>query len=213
MLGKFVDFYYDNAKAAIKIKDDIATSNIKKEARYSPYLTVTSFDTTPASIWTANYVKEIFTEFPELFEQIHDYFPFLPKNFMWQMWSSTKNVVLHRDMKTMLDMPLRLRIKIFDDNPEETLHLRLSPVDKPMQELLKLPVPKDTNSFAWNNLRTRHISFHTSPYKKILLISFANYTGTALNQYVDLLDRSIAKYKDNLLIDDSTTVDDYLLIK
>jgi hypothetical protein len=161
-------------------------------------------------IWAKNHVPEIFDEFPELFEQIHDYFPFLDRGFMWTMWSSSKDIIPHRDMRSMLDMPIRLRIKLYDNNPTESLNLQLAPVDKPVVGPWNIDVTEDTNSFAWNNLRTRHASKFTDGYKKILFISFANYPGTKMNQYVDLLDRSIAKYKERLLIDTHTTAGDYL---
>jgi hypothetical protein len=43
-----------------------------------------------------------------------------------------------------------------------------------------------------------------------LFIAFSNYTGMKLNQYIDLLDRSIDKYKDRLLIDTHTDISDYI---
>jgi hypothetical protein len=161
-------------------------------------------------IWAKNHVPEIFTEFPELFEQIHDYFPFLDRGFMWTMWSSAKDIIPHRDLRSMLDMPIRLRIKLYDNNPEESLSLQLAPVDKPIPETYQLNIPHDTNSFAWNNLRTRHLSKYTHRHMKILFISFANYSGIKMNQYVDLLDRSIAKYPNNVIVDTHTHISDYI---
>jgi len=45
---------------------------------------------------------------------------------------------------------------------------------------------------------------------KILFISFANYSGIKMNQYVDLLDRSIAKYPKNVIVDTHTHISDYI---
>jgi hypothetical protein len=211
-MEKFVDFYDLNARYAVKMKEDIAEDLLKNnrpEGR-TPYRSIDSCASTNTMIWAKNYVPEIFTQFPELFEQIHDYFPFLEKGFMWTMWSSSKDIIAHRDMRSMLDMPIRLRIKIYDDNPIESLGLHLAPVDKPIIGPWSIDIPEDTNSFAWNNLRTRHESKFTEGHKKILFISFANYPGAKMNQYVDLLDRSINKYKERLLIDTHTTVEDYI---
>jgi hypothetical protein len=211
-MEKFVYFYDQHAKFALKMKDDIAEDLLKDDRPegQTPYRSIDSCESTQTMIWAKNYVPEIFTEFPELFDQIHDYFPFLDRGFMWTMWSSAKDIIPHRDMRSMLDMPIRLRIKLYDNNPTETLGLHLAPVDKPIIGPWTIDVPDDTNSFAWNNLRTRHESKFTYRHKKILLISFANYSGPKMNQYVDLLDRSITKYKERLLIDTYTTVGDYI---
>lgn len=211
-IEKFVDFYDRNAKFAVKMKEDIAEDLLKENrpAGRTPYRSIDSCAETNTMIWAKNYVPEIFIEFPELFEQIHDYFPFLDRGFMWTMWSSAKDIIPHRDMRSMLDMPIRLRIKLYDDNPTESLSLQLAPVDKPIIGPWKIDIPEDTNSFAWNNLRTRHESKKIEGHKKILFIGFANYPGEKMNQFVDLLDRSISKYHNRLLIDKYTTAGDYI---
>ena len=205
-MEKFVDFYFKNAKYSIKLKEDIA-SGIHDE---TPYLSIDSSLSTDTTLWQKNYVPRMYDEFPELFEQIHDYMPFLDDGFMWKMWSSVKNILFHRDVRTMIDMPMRLRIKIFDDNPVESLNLQVAPIDKPVNGEWSIPVPDDTNSFSWNNLRTRHGSKFTTGHRKILFIAYANYTGKKLYQYTDMLDRSIAKYKDHVLVDTKNTVSDYI---
>jgi hypothetical protein len=211
-VGKFVDFYDLHAKFAVKMQGDIAEDLLKDDRPEgkTPYRSIDSCASTNKMIWAKNHVPEIFTEFPELFEQIHDYFPFLDRGFMWTMWSSAKDIIPHRDLRSMLDMPIRLRIKLYDDNPEESLSLQLAPVDKPIPETYRLNIPQDTNSFAWNNLRTRHLSKYTHRHMKILFISFANYSGIKMNQYVDLLDRSIAKYPKNVIVDTHTHISDYI---
>lgn len=210
-MEKFVDFYFKHAKFSIKIKEDIASGFLgDRPPGRTPYLSLDSCPSTDTTIWEKNYVPEMYTEFPELFEQIHDYMPFLEKGFMWKMWSSVKDIIPHRDVRTMIDLPMRLRIKLYDDNPSETLSLELAPIDKPIVGPWPIDVPEDTNSFAWNNLRTRHRSVFNQGHKKILFIAFSNYTGKGLNQYIDLLDRSISKYQDRLLIDKYTDISDYI---
>lgn len=212
-LEKFIDFYYANASYAEKIRGDLMEEpgpDDKKPANKTPYLTLDGQGETKNSVWSKNPVPAIFDEFPEIFDQLHTYFPFINRGFMWTMWSSTKNILTHRDMRSMLDMPIRLRVKLFDSNPVETLKLTLAPINKPDVETYTLPVPEDTNCFAWNNLRTRHESTYTPGFRKILLISFSNYKGPAMNRYVDLLEKSISKYKDNVIVDTKTTVEDYI---
>lgn len=211
-IEKFVDFYDRNAKFALKMKEDIAEDFLKNDRPEgkTPYRSIDSCEATSRMIWGKNYVPEIFTEFPEIFDQIHDNLPFLDRGFMWTMWSSDKDIIPHRDMRSMLDMPIRLRVMLYDDNPTETLSLHLAPVDKPIVGPWKIDIPEDTNSFAWNNLRTRHESKKYEGHKKILMIGFANYPGKKMNQYVDLLDRSIGRYHNRLLIDKFTTASDYI---
>lgn len=210
-INKFVDFYFRNAKFSQKLREDIA-EGIPPKYDTTPYLSVDGDETNSNSVWSKNRVPEIFTEFPEIFEQINEYMPWVngPQSLSWTMWSSAKDILPHRDLKSMLDMPIRVRIKLFDSNPVETLSVQLAPVDKPQGEFIPLSIPSDTNSFAWNNLRTRHRSLFTPSYKKILMIFFANYKGVSMNKYVDMLDRSVHKYKDHLIIDDQTTAKDYI---
>lgn len=212
-IEKFKDFYFQHAKFSNKIREDIAEGYLKeRDHEMTPYLSIDSQKETSAkAVWSKNYVPEIFTEFPELFEQIFDHMPFLQQGFMWTMWSSAKDIIPHRDLRSMIDMPLRVRIKLYDDNPVETLAVQLAPINKPADKWISIPIPDDTNSFAWNNLRVRHRSSKVEGHSKILFISFANYSGKHLNQYVDLLDRSIARYQNNLLIDTRTTIDDYII--
>ena len=45
-----------------------------------PYKQITSVsEGQNADVWSSNKVPEIYTEFPKLFEQIHDYMPFIDR--------------------------------------------------------------------------------------------------------------------------------------
>jgi hypothetical protein len=70
-------------------------------------------------------------------------------------------------------------------------------------------MPKDTNSWVWNNLRLKHSSVKMTGYEKILMIMYSNY-NLNMNKFIDLLDRSISKYKENIIIDTITTASDYI---
>lgn len=219
-MEKFVDYFFLNAKRIGKRMADL--SGPIEDQENIPYVSITSttknwdgrsFDLKP--------LENIYHEFPEIFEQIHDLLPWAgDKDFKWTMWSTDHNVPLHRDIGIMIDAPVSARIKLFDTNPFETLTLHLDPIDKDnsFKKVWPLPIPKDTNSFAWNNVRTKHKSVFVpsndkKKYRKILFI-WRNGLGTKqqVNQYIDLLDRSIAKYQKETLIDTKNTVEDYLII-
>jgi hypothetical protein len=110
----------------------------------------------------------------------------------------------------MIDMPLAMRIKLFDSNPTETLSLLTDPIKEHNNTYVTLPRVEDSNSYAWNNLRTKHASTWRPNARKILFIwrdKLAN--AQQVNQYVDLLDRSIAKYQgtENIWIDPNPNTD------
>ena len=219
-MEKFVDYFFSNAKRLGKRMSDLAGPTLEKHQ--VPYVSINSntanwsggsFDTNPSS--------DVYSKFPELFEQIHDLMPWVgDRDFKWSMWSSDHNVPLHRDIGTMTDTPISARIKLFDTNPFETLTLHLDPIDKDdsSKKVWQIPIPNDTNSFAWNNLRTKHKSVFVpskdnKQFRKILFIWRGTLSSTLqINQYIDLLDRSIAVYKKETLIDTENTVDDYLII-
>jgi hypothetical protein len=103
-----------------------------------------------------------------------------------------------------------MRIKLFDRNPQETLQLLTDPIKEHNNTYISLPRTEESNSYAWNNLRTKHSSTWSPTARKILFIWRDKLETTQqVNQYVDLLDRSIAKYQgtDKLWIDTNSTSD------
>ena len=218
-LEKFVDYFFSNAKRLGKRMSDLAGPTL--ETQQVPYVSINSntnnwsggsFETNPSS--------SVYLEFPEIFEQIHDLMPWVgDKDFKRSMWSSDHNVPLHRDIGTMVDVPISARIKLFDTNPFETLSLHLDPLEKDnsFKKVWQIPIPNDTNSFAWNNLRTKHRSVFVpskdnKKFRKILFIWRGTLSSSQqVNQYIDLLDKSIAMYKKETLIDFDNNVLDYLI--
>lgn len=208
-LQKFVIFFFKNGKHAGKQVEDLSSGTFK--ANRSTYLSIDSNVNDWTPVWTRNIVESVYTEFPEIFEQIHDLMPWVgDKTFRWNMWSSAKQVPPHRDHTSMIDMPLAMRIKLFDANPKETLGLLTDPIREHTNSYVALPRPAESNSYAWNNLRTKHSSTWSPTARKILFI-WRDKLSTAqqVNQYVDLLDRSIAKYQgtDKLWIDTNSNTD------
>jgi hypothetical protein len=208
----FVEFFHANSVNSRRLKEDIAGAppNIDIANYTSTFKSIDSHPTTNNSIWVKNCVPEIFHKFSELFEQIYEYYPIHPKTLKFSMWSSQMAVQPHRDETSMLDLPINFRIKLFDNNPFETLKLHLSPMDKQEVETYRFKVPADTNSWVWNNLRTKHSSIKVGGREKILMIMYLNGCDLNMNKFVDLLDRSISKYKDSIIIDTHTTSTDYI---
>lgn len=198
-MQKFVDWYDQNSMRAVK-----QYSNTANEAGVgnNHFRTVDGI-IIPGQIWTQNSRLDIWDVFPELKEQILEYLPILELR-NWRMWSSTMEIYEHRDDDPMVDFPLAWRCKLYDENPKETLYITKDIGHLPHNgsDNIKYTnwLPEDSNTWAWNNVRTFHGSKHDAEHTKILwLISSDN--GLNVNKYIDLMDRSIAKYKDNLIVD------------
>jgi hypothetical protein len=213
-LEKFKSWYYSKAINASKQVEDFA-SGVHK-ASDKTYQTVDSTSPRWTPVWSLNSQETIYDLFPELFEQIHEYMPWVgDQDFRWNMWSSANHVIPHRDHSSCVDGPLAMRIKIFDSNPAETLSIQVDPMAEHQNKYVPIPNLRksETNSFAWNNLRTKHTSvFINKDYRKILFIwRDALKTEKQMQQLADMLDRSIAKYADtNLLMVDKYSASDYI---
>jgi hypothetical protein len=206
----FLDFFHKNADYTRRVKKDVAgleTADTIKN--YKPTFKTIDSHPTGNSAWSRNYVADLFYNFSEIFEQIYEYYPMDPDTLNFALWSSRGAVQPHRDETSMIDMPINFRLKLFDSNPCETMKLHLSPMDKPSPAAYIFKIPKDTNSWVWNNLRLKHSSVKMVGYEKILMIFFPNYSLN-MNKFIDLLDRSISKYKDALIVDTYTTSADYI---
>lgn len=211
-IEQYTSWFYANAVHAEKILTDFSYE--KLPASDNTYLTIDS--SVWRTVWSKNPRPEVFDLFPELFEQIHEYMPWVGNNdFLWSMWSSRENIPEHRDWTSCVDVPHSMRVKLFDTNPSETLSLRCDP---PMMdhnnEYAPIPIPEDTNTFGWNNLRTKHKSvYNGGDLEKILFIWRGQLTtDLQVTQMADLLDRSIAKYSNQpgMVWVDTNTETDYL---
>jgi hypothetical protein len=92
---------------------------------------------------------------------------------------------------------------LYDTNPVQTLKLAECLPDHPEDaELLKIPIPRlaETNSVVWNNLRTKHGSFFVEPFRKIILI--IDRYELDVERYHELMERSVEKYNNHLMISD-----------
>jgi hypothetical protein len=157
--------------------------------------------------WETNMQQDAFKkEFPHLWQQFFDQ---LPCNDILRitLWSSIKNLPEHRDDSEFIDVPASFRIKLYDNNPEETLFLFDNP-RRPYDvgETHMLPKLPDTNAWVWNNLRIKHGSVYNPGHKKILAVIIG---ATNPDQYDELLARSIDKYSD-LCIVSKNTIENYV---
>jgi len=170
----------------------------------------------------ASYTKIVKQTAPEIFEQVIEYMPFLSTSMTdfsdWTMWSTRNYVPNHRDQTPMVDGPLMIRVMLYDDNPQQTLKMTLDPIDRTVDYKFYPDIPADTNTFTWNNLRLLHDSVYNTGHSKILWLFNLRLSpyyldSSRLNKYIDLLDRSIAKYKEQTAVDTLTTFKDYLEIE
>jgi hypothetical protein len=191
---KFIEWYFENCKPSIKQNQDIATQYTGDSSFLSIDLLPDWYDT-KNSIWSKNIVKDFEHQWPDLWEQFYEYLPF-EKIIGFSIWSSTKDIIPHRDQSLFLDLPLEFRIMLYDPNPEVNLYisesLPNSNIDNTREKVF-LPNCIDTNSFVWNNLRSWHGSKHSPQYQKIIMIfHWANKINW--NKYEKLLERSYEKY-------------------
>lgn len=213
----FKTWYYENAQHAGKQIEDFSSGTF--QATNKTYQTVDSVSPGWTPVWTLNSSETIYSLFPEIFEQIHEYMPWVGgKDFRWNMWSSSAKVPAHRDHTSCIDAPLAMRIKLYDANPGETLSLLTDPMVEHTEKYIPLPNLKyeTTNTFTWNNLRTKHKSVFLGPkHRKILFIwRDALRTEKQVQQFADLMDRSIARFGNTPLTwVDKYRAEDYIEVK
>ncbi len=212
---KFKDFYMTYSKPSFRIRSDIAGVNANvAETHHAQFRTLSNQPTLPGDIWTRSYVPEFNTEFKEIFEQMYEYLP-LRRNeeLSYTIWSSLRAVIMHRDAGSLLDLPINFRIKLYDENPSETLLLKnclLTDGYQFQRTCSPIPLPKETNTWVWNNLRMVHGSTYEPNFIKMLMI--IERARIDWKKYVDLMDRSISKFKDNIMIDNIHSFEDYITI-
>lgn len=181
-------------------KDHMAvTKKLDGDAVFSGY-GITPFETIDVineignQWWESNNHQDSFKkEFPHLWQQVHDNLP-CDKILRFTLWSSRHEIQEHRDSAEYVDMPVSYRIKLYDENPSETLYV----LDNPLRpysndEAVMLPRVPDTNSFVWNNLRCKHGSIYNPSHKKVLAFAFGL---TNIKKYEELMDRSVNTYRD-----------------
>jgi hypothetical protein len=193
-----VSWYFERAKTIHKLKPDVANS----EYGMTNFDAVDVFLTSKIEdhIWTVNPQQDFLTLFPEVIKRIFQDFPVKSIGRL-SLWSSHRNVRFHRDHTKFIDYPSSFRIMLYDANPIQTLKLVECLPDQPERELItKISIPRlpETNSIAWNNLRTKHGSFFIESFRKIILI--IDRYELDVDRYHELMERSVEKYHNQSMI-------------
>jgi len=195
----FFNWYFENAVPSVKQNKDVATGYTGGSSFLSIDLFPDRYDSSK-SIWSKNIRNDLENLWPNLWEQFYLHLPFEKIEGM-SIWSSTKDIVPHRDQSVFVDIPLEFRI-VMDENPVDnfwvTEVLPNTAIDTKLNTAV-VSTKLDTNSFAWNNLRTQH---HTKFYPDHKKLTFIFHWVNKINwkKYERLLERSLEKYQKNLLV-------------
>ena len=204
----FYTWFFDRAKPSVKQNQDIATDYTGGSSFLSIDVVPDWYDTSK-SVWSKNVITDFNKQWPKLWQQFYDYLPF-DKIVGLSIWSSTKDIIAHRDQSLFLDLPLEFRV-LMDTNPNFNLSVsEVLPNNSIENKLQTTNVPNnlDTNCFAWSNLRSQHHSVYDENYKKIIFIF--HYTNK-INwvRYEQLLANSLLKYPDYAMISNKE-ISDYI---
>jgi hypothetical protein len=186
----FYNWYFENATPVVKQNKDVTSDATGHSTFLSINILPDRYDTSK-SIWSKNIIKDFDKLWPNLWQQFNDYFPFQNINEI-SIWSSTKDVVGHRDHSLFLDLPTEFRV-LMDPNPNVNLSITEVLPNTPLSEGLgtaDVPIKLESNSFAWNNLRCQHHSKFYPEYKKIIFI-FNMSNKIDWNRYEQLITRSV----------------------
>jgi len=204
-----VEWVYQTCKKSEKI--NISTLNpALKEIPFNTvevyYHGTSALAKRTSRIRTVNIRNDFIETFPDFYDQIIELFPFKSFNYLMFL-NSTSDVMFHRDQETVFDGPSQFRIMMHDSNPQPTFgFVNVKPDETPdltqIHYEVRLP---ETNSLVWNNLRTKHGSFYTLGYQKLIL-GILDYE-LDIPRLHDLMKRSVEKYKDYAMIVSGPTSD------
>lgn len=195
---ELVQWFFQVAEPSYKQSPDVATDKIG----YSKFNSVDVLPTNEQQqdVWSLNIKNEFMEKFRYVYDDIMEYFPFKTIQRI-RMWQSTNVVSFHRDQTKFVDFPGAFRILLYDENPNQTLSLIDALPDQKYDFLSKkffIPRLDSTNSYVWNNLRTKHGSNFIPGFRKIIII--LDRYEIDIKKYKDLIERSIDKYRNNCLV-------------
>jgi hypothetical protein len=203
-----VEWFFHESKPTYKIKDDIAYKGTGQTA-FDSIDVISDNNLDQEDVWSLNLKQEFMTDFRCVYDRILADFPFKSLSRI-RMWSSTKDIMYHRDHTKFIDFPGAFRIMLYDQNHYQTLSLIESLPDTKGNIYNRFPIPRmlDTNSFVWNNLRTKHGSKFIPGFRKIVII--LDRYEIDIERYNTLIEKSVVKYKKNCLISQKSK-NEYLL--
>lgn len=199
---KFLAWWNKHCTVPTKMQGDVTM----KEYGMNPFEAVDLLHTI-GSDWGLNLQTESFkSEFPKLYQQFFDQLP-CSKILNITMWSSIKRLPEHRDSSEYIDIPAAFRIKLYDENPEETLFCFDNPLNPySIGETKMLPRLPNTNTYVWNNLRVQHGSTYDPKYKKILAVVIGVPDP---DKYEAILTNSINMYGPHCLVSNNS-IENYI---
>ncbi len=197
--SKLTSWFFENAEAVRKVKEEKVVADVGGPPLFEAIDVTPTGRLTQPDAWDTNYRQDFLDLFPDVHEQIMEYFPFTSLDRL-RIWSSIRRIPWHRDQTWFIDSPTSFRIMLYDDNPIQTLKVRTR-----VNSDYSLPRLTETNSYVWNNLRTEHGSNYVTKHRKILII-LERYS-IDFNRYHDLIKRSIDKYHDYAMIDQRKLAD------
>lgn len=202
-----VKWFFEVSKPSYKISPDIAT-DITGYSKFDTVDVMPTGESTQQDVWTLNIRQDFMDHFEDFYEELLYHLPFKTISRI-RFWSSTKPVSFHRDQTKFIDYPGAFRIILHDENPFQTLSLIDTLPDSPhnLSNNFFIPRLKTTNSYVWNNLRTKHGSTFKNGFRKIVII--LDRYEIDIIKYQNLMDRSITKYREYCLISDRN-IDDYI---
>lgn len=189
----FMYWWRKHAIRPVKQKGDYVAS----VTNYSPFESIDLVQKI-GDDWNLNLQTENFKkEFPYLWQQFYDLLP-CDDLLVINLWSSIQEFPEHRDSAELIDCPNSFRIKLYDENPEETLFVFDNPT-KPYhcEQPTFFPRLPTTNSYMWNNLRVMHGSVYDPRYKKVLAVIIGLIN---LERYNSVLTESINVYEKHCLV-------------
>lgn len=187
-LSKFKDWWKIHNQPITKSKDDLSGNGPKGYTNWDAVDIINEGEST----WTKHLVPEFDIEFPEIKQQVLEYFPIKHLAGL-VIWSNNKSIPEHRDHAAALDLPISFRVLLEDENPDSTMEVCENPLNPfEYNEYFRLPRLPDTNSFGWNNVRTIHRSSFDPVHRKWLMIL---HCSVKEKEFADLMERSIGKYQ------------------
>ena len=158
--------------------------------------------------WLTKVSQELRETQPQFLNSIFDLMPFSRIRSV-RLWSANKPIPAHYDgnMPASLDgklqFPAEIRIMLHDANATETFWCCSSTKYRPgpntvvpADDRYYIKLPKDSNTFAWNNEGYLHGADYHSPHRKILAV-IKGWVDT--RRLEKLLDQSIEKYPSLIL--------------
>ena len=201
-----IDWFFSKARPVVKQAPDASTQGVGLSLYNSIDIFPNGYTDAMISnaIWTLNIQQEFMELFSDVYKQIMEGFPFTSVNKI-TLWNSQRAIGWHRDDARFTDCPNEFRVLLHDENTLPTINVARALPDQDTTNLYKAPRLLETNSFAWNNLRTKHSTDFESGHRKIIMVF--SRLDIDVDRYHDLMKRSVAKYQDTAMVDDAPTLD------